>query len=256
MASGKSPARSARLAPEKRGVSRSSRTLGAGCDGRGRCTRRVHASRTVKLCGSDASTLASTRANASHCTGMVTKTPITRKSTKEPVKTIRAGKAGNIRQTCGDLSACFIFARGTAGELDHPAFPAPSHARAGCAKLGQLMSRGCEAVSACHSGMRAKRADPKSWCRRNAGRDRFRIDAFASSGMTKEKWGSSQRRCREPKVCILCIAAIGAFTTLLRGNGLSAAFSLIRCGRARKVWKAAGSPARFPNEMRAGRTHE
>src|SRR3569832_710092 len=41
--------------------------------------------------------------------GTVTNSPITGESTKEPVKTIRAGKAGNVRRTCGDLSACFLF---------------------------------------------------------------------------------------------------------------------------------------------------
>src|SRR5438552_2137660 len=43
----------------KRGVSRSSRTLGAGCDGRGGVARRATTSRTAKPCGPDAPTLAS-----------------------------------------------------------------------------------------------------------------------------------------------------------------------------------------------------
>jgi hypothetical protein len=58
--------------------------------------------RTAKSCGLDASTLALTRGNALHCAGMVTTKPITRESTKEAVKTIRAGKAGAFRRTCGD----------------------------------------------------------------------------------------------------------------------------------------------------------
>jgi Glutathione S-transferase, N-terminal domain len=45
--------------PHKRGVSRSSRTLGAGCGGRGGVTRRMTRPRTAKPCGPDAPTLAS-----------------------------------------------------------------------------------------------------------------------------------------------------------------------------------------------------
>jgi hypothetical protein len=47
--------------PRWRGVSRSSRTLGAGCDGRGSARRRTALTRTAKSCGPDASTLASSR---------------------------------------------------------------------------------------------------------------------------------------------------------------------------------------------------
>jgi len=44
------------------------------------------------------------------------KKPITRESTKQAVKTIRAGKAGSFRCACGDLLACFLFfARKAAG---------------------------------------------------------------------------------------------------------------------------------------------
>jgi len=44
---------------EQRGVSRSSRTLGAGCGGRGCARRRGVQPRTAKSCGPDAPTLAS-----------------------------------------------------------------------------------------------------------------------------------------------------------------------------------------------------
>jgi hypothetical protein len=47
--------------PLKRGASRSSRTLGAGCDGRGRCKRRMHRTRTAKPRGPDISTLISSQ---------------------------------------------------------------------------------------------------------------------------------------------------------------------------------------------------
>ena len=37
--------------------------------------------------------------------------PITRESAKEAVKTIRAGKAGSLRRTCGDYARVLIFFR-------------------------------------------------------------------------------------------------------------------------------------------------
>jgi hypothetical protein len=49
--------------PHKRGASRSSRTLGAGCGGRGGVTRRMTRPRTAKPCGPDAPTLASSLRN-------------------------------------------------------------------------------------------------------------------------------------------------------------------------------------------------
>ena len=49
----------ARLAPEKRGVSRSSRTLGAGCDGRFGRRKTSAAKRAAKSCGPDPPTLGS-----------------------------------------------------------------------------------------------------------------------------------------------------------------------------------------------------
>src|SRR3569832_1355723 len=55
--------------------------------------------------------------------GTVTNSPITGESTKEPVKTILAGKAGDVRQTCGDLSACFLFCTRSCGLRWRPGFP-------------------------------------------------------------------------------------------------------------------------------------
>jgi hypothetical protein len=55
------------------GASRSSRTSGAGCDGRGRAARRAVRSRTVKPCGPDLPTLGS---SLSRCDfGLAAKTP-------------------------------------------------------------------------------------------------------------------------------------------------------------------------------------
>jgi len=42
---------------------------------------------------------------------------------KETVKTTRAGKAGSIRWTCGDLSACFSFLHAELRVHQTPGFP-------------------------------------------------------------------------------------------------------------------------------------
>jgi hypothetical protein len=55
----KSPAESSTSCAHKRGVSPSSRTLGAGCGGRDGVERRTTPKRTAKSCGPDASTPAS-----------------------------------------------------------------------------------------------------------------------------------------------------------------------------------------------------
>jgi hypothetical protein len=147
--SGKSPLEArASLCPIKRDVSRSSRTLGKGCDGRVGAAGRAARSRTAKSCGLDASTLASTRADATHHAGMVARKPITRESAKEAVKTNRAGKAGMFSATCGDLSACFFICTRSCGCVKHPAFPAPSvfgGTRFGKARA--IMSRECGRVA-------------------------------------------------------------------------------------------------------------
>jgi hypothetical protein len=52
-----------RPGPITRGVSRSSRTLGAGCDGRGDVEGRTTSTRTAKSCGPDISTLMSSLRN-------------------------------------------------------------------------------------------------------------------------------------------------------------------------------------------------
>jgi hypothetical protein len=57
----------------------------------------------------------------------VTTSPIAGKSTKETVKTIRAGNAGLFGEPVVTMLVCFsFFAREAAGAHQHPAFPAPS----------------------------------------------------------------------------------------------------------------------------------
>jgi len=59
--------------------------------------------------------------------GTETQSPVSAASTKETVKTTRAGKAGCLRRTCGDdARVLFQFRTRGCGCVAHPAFPAPS----------------------------------------------------------------------------------------------------------------------------------
>jgi hypothetical protein len=78
------------------------------------------------------------------------KARFTGESTKETVKTIRAGNAGVFGSTCGYLLVCFFHTtRGRGWRLKHPAFPAPSSSLRvmAKAKLGQIVPRECRSVS-------------------------------------------------------------------------------------------------------------
>jgi len=67
--SGKSSLQARPVPPRLRGTYASSRTLGAGCDGRGSDARRAALARTAKSCGPDAPTLASSFAKQSRGDG-------------------------------------------------------------------------------------------------------------------------------------------------------------------------------------------
>jgi hypothetical protein len=77
-----------------RGAYASSRTLGAGCGGRGSGARRAALARTAKSCGPDAPTLASSSCGDNPRERRWQKSPVTGESTKETVKTIAQGNAG------------------------------------------------------------------------------------------------------------------------------------------------------------------
>ena len=69
--------------------------------------------------------------------------PVTGESTKETVKTIRAGNAGPIRRTCGDYArVLFYFARETAGAVDAPGIPCALDFEGGCHQLGRACVAG------------------------------------------------------------------------------------------------------------------
>src|SRR5579863_7770560 len=84
----------ARLAPEKRGVSRSSRTLSAGCDGRfGLRHDEPQAKRMAKSCGPDISTLISSRRDDPPA--MVARKPDSpRRARRKPLKPFARGMPG------------------------------------------------------------------------------------------------------------------------------------------------------------------
>jgi len=117
------------LCPIERGASRSSRNVGCGM----RWTLVVRLDertdkRTAKPRGSDISTLISTRRQRLRVAlGMVARKPDHQEERGAAVKTIRAGKAGSLRRTCGDYARVLhSFGREAAGVQKHPAFPAPS----------------------------------------------------------------------------------------------------------------------------------
>jgi hypothetical protein len=92
--------RTAAVPPLKRGVSRSSRTRGGMRWMQAALLTRARALRTVKSCGPDASTPASSLREEAQTT--VTKEPDRRGEHEATVKTIACGNAGLFRWTCGD----------------------------------------------------------------------------------------------------------------------------------------------------------
>jgi hypothetical protein len=117
---------SAHPAVSKRDVSRSSRTLAVGCDGRGLSDRRSSRSRTEKSCGPGAPTLALNRRYGPLMTGA--KKPGHRGARRKPLKPSRAGMPGDSGEPAAStpvLSCC----TGGCGCIGHPAFPTPSRAK-------------------------------------------------------------------------------------------------------------------------------
>src|SRR5579871_3995924 len=138
----------------KRGASRSSRTLGAGCDGCGWCQAREplrrtkHHPHTAKSCGPDASTLASRRRINPPVT--VTKTPDHRGEHEGNRKTNRAGNAGLFWRTCGDLLVCIsIFSHARLRvrvSTRHSLRPLLSEGAMNLQSSGEIASRECGGV--------------------------------------------------------------------------------------------------------------
>jgi hypothetical protein len=93
-----------------RGVSRSSRTLGAGCGGRELRFRRWRGQRTAKSCGPDASTLASSWRKFSSAGDGDKKARSPGRARRKPLKPLRAGMPGDSGCNRGDYArVVFIF---------------------------------------------------------------------------------------------------------------------------------------------------
>src|ERR1700753_1821059 len=92
-----------------RGAYASSRTLGAGCGGRGSAQDEARRSRTAKPCGPDAPTLAFKLAKTRSASRRRwwQKSPVTRESAEEAVKTIARGRPERSDFTCGDYTRVF-----------------------------------------------------------------------------------------------------------------------------------------------------
>jgi hypothetical protein len=138
-ASGKSVAFLRPSRTHKRGGSRSSRTLGAGCDGRVGARdergRRVRQNRVVliprrwdQVCGDDPQAWL--------------KSPVHQGEHVYAVKPLRR-ECRLLRRTCGDCRLLFLLQAGH-GCGQHPAFPAPSSCRrdANDASLGRIRAAG------------------------------------------------------------------------------------------------------------------
>jgi hypothetical protein len=142
--------------PDKRGVSRSSQTLGRDAvDAAASCARgdrragdepvsdhqaggREMLQRTAKSCGPDAPTLASSSRSCVGPTGLRQnisaddggKGARSPGSAKEPVKTIACGNAGCFRCTrCYSCAFYHYHCTRDRGCIGHPAFPTPSQGR-------------------------------------------------------------------------------------------------------------------------------
>ena len=109
----------------RRGVSRSSRTLEAGCGGRAGCGRRPRLERTAKSCGPGTPTLVSRSRRCSRIARTtVAKKPGAPRRARISRNTIARGRPGCFGRTCGSAACFLLHADHGSGEL--PAFPAPS----------------------------------------------------------------------------------------------------------------------------------
>ncbi len=130
--SGKSPAQfRASCARSKRGVSRSSRTLGGEAVDAFVCERRTQKRRTAKSCGPGISTLMPSRQCFALRGQRRQQARSPGRARRKPLKPFAQGMLERIRRTCSNHLVCFL-ARETTGALERPAFPAPSDVEGRC----------------------------------------------------------------------------------------------------------------------------
>jgi hypothetical protein len=123
----KSEASSSRLVPSWRGVSRSSRTLGAGCGGREGAGDVQHLSWTAKSCGPGAHMQAlSSRKAPKALRRRRWQTRVHRGERDISRKTTAQGRPVVTACTCGFRARATRFCARAPGACGHPVFPAPS----------------------------------------------------------------------------------------------------------------------------------
>jgi hypothetical protein len=107
----------------KRGASRSSRTLGAGCGGRDGDARRAAPARTAKSCGPDAPTLASSFRGVIPAQATVAKEPGHRGEHEVTVKTIAQGRPDVSGESVVTILVCFFISHARLRVQRAPGFP-------------------------------------------------------------------------------------------------------------------------------------
>jgi len=112
--------------PTKRGVSRSSRTLGAGCDGRFGDARRAAQKRTAKSCGPGIPTLMSSLRGDDLAGDGGKKARSPGRARRKPLKPFAQGMPGDSGVTVVTNSYAILFCMRGCGCFGRPAFPAPS----------------------------------------------------------------------------------------------------------------------------------
>jgi hypothetical protein len=144
---GKSSLHARPVPPHKRGASRSSRTLGAGCGGRGSvqtyalaCGRRSRVVLMPRRWHQVGGNIRRRRWQES---------PVTGESTKEAVKTIARGMPGDSGVTVVTNACAFYTTHAAAGapSARHSLRPLLSESAMLIAELGRIASRGCGSVS-------------------------------------------------------------------------------------------------------------
>jgi hypothetical protein len=117
--------------------------------------------RTMKSCGPDASTPASSPAEATPLDDGDKNARSLGRARRKPLKPLRAGMPGDPGATVVTNSRAFYFCTRGCGCTGRPAFPTPSVGREIHARLGRITSRECGcAFEIRTTSLRAKRSNP------------------------------------------------------------------------------------------------
>jgi hypothetical protein len=167
--------------PTKRGVSRSSRTLGAGCDGRFGDARRAAQKRTAKSCGPGIPTLMSSLRGDDLAGDGGKKARSPGRARRKPLKPFAQGMPGDSGVTVVTNSYAILFCMRGCGCFGRPAFPVPSI----FLRDSFSHSSGALRVAGC---VDARTVIP-GWCvSTRPGISRFRVRCCASPRNDGHKW--------------------------------------------------------------------